>query len=47
MPVLVGGIKIGYIQSGASMNNGEISFTSTHKITEIRTKRSTSVRYHQ
>lgn len=30
MPVFIGGIKVGGIQSGASLNNGELLFTSTH-----------------
>lgn len=30
MPVTIGGIKVGGIQSGASLNNGELLLTSTH-----------------
>lgn len=30
MPINIGGIKIGGVQSGASFNNGEVQFTSTH-----------------
>lgn len=30
MPVVLGAVKIGGIQSGASFNNGEIPITCTH-----------------